>query len=85
MLEEKIWNEVLDLLKNFEVEAKNFSILRFGFLLPTRLCRAATTKLRQIERSSFFNTEPQQANSNLQTDLGFIRSYFAEKHDSDGG
>ena len=28
--------------------------MRFGNLLPTRLCRAATTKPRQIERSGFF-------------------------------
>ena len=34
--------------------SKKFKILRFGNLLPTRLCRAATTKPRQIERSSFF-------------------------------
>jgi len=34
--------------------SKKFKILRFGNLLPTRLCRAAKTKPRQIERSSFF-------------------------------
>ena len=34
--------------------SKKFKILRFGNLLPTRLCRAATTKPRQIERSGFF-------------------------------
>ena len=34
--------------------SKKFKILRFGNLLPTRLCRAATTKPRQIECSNFF-------------------------------
>ena len=33
---------------------KKLKILRFGNLLPTWHCRAATTKPRQIERSSFF-------------------------------
>ena len=34
--------------------SKKFKILRFKNLLPKRLCRAATTKPRQIERSGFF-------------------------------
>ena len=34
--------------------SKNFKILKFENLLPKRLCRAATTKPRQIERSGFF-------------------------------
>ena len=33
---------------------KKFKILRFKNFLPKRLCRAATTKPRQLERSGFF-------------------------------
>ena len=35
-------------------QSKKIKILRFRNLLPTRLCRAATTNPGQIERSSFF-------------------------------
>ena len=38
----------------FSGTSKKFKILRFKNLLPKRLCRAATTKPRQIERSGFF-------------------------------
>ena len=34
--------------------SKKFKILRFKNFLPKRLCRAATTKPRQLERSGFF-------------------------------
>ena len=35
-------------------ENRNFKKFTIWYLLPTRLCRATTTKPRQIERSSFF-------------------------------
>ena len=42
--------------QNFSKNAENRDFKKFAIwnLLPTRLCRAATTKPRQIERSSFF-------------------------------
>ena len=44
------WNQ--NFAKN--VENHNFKKFTIWNLLPTRLCRAATTKPKQIERSSFF-------------------------------
>ena len=78
----KHWNWLKFRIKivKFWGRSKKFKTLRLKNLLPKQLCRAATTKPRQIERSGFFSTGPQRQNSNLQTGPRFIRCFVAEKN-----
>ena len=64
------------------IEAKKFKIFRFRNLLPTWLCRAATIKSRQIERSSFFLLDHNDKTRIYRLVSGSFDVPLRRKHDS---